>query len=50
MTVNEVDPIHRRIVLSVHNIPADQPPKPEPKPEGAEPEVEAAVAEEADEE
>jgi small subunit ribosomal protein S1 len=50
MTVNEVDPIHRRIVLSVHNIPADQPPKPEPKPEGAEPEVEAVIAEEADEE
>ncbi len=50
MTVNEVDPIHRRIVLSVNHIPADQPPKPEPKPEGAEPEVEAVVAEEADEE
>ena len=50
MTVNEVDPIHRRIVLSVHNIPADQPPKPEPKPEGAEPEVAAAAEEPADEE
>jgi small subunit ribosomal protein S1 len=50
MTVNEVDPIHRRIVLSVNNIPADQPPKPEPKPEGAEPEAEVAVAEEADDE
>ena len=49
MTVNEVDPIHRRIVLSVHNIPAEQPPKPEPKPEGAEPEVEATVVEEAEE-
>ena len=50
MTVNEVDPIHRRIVLSVHNIPADQPPKPEPKPEGAEPEAAAVVAEEVEEE
>ncbi|MES3032904.1 MAG: 30S ribosomal protein S1 [Gemmatimonadota bacterium] len=50
MTVNEVDPIHRRIVLSVHNIPADQPPKPEPKPEGAEPEVAAAAEEPAEEE
>ena len=50
MTVNEVDPIHRRIVLSVHNIPADQPPKPEPKPEGAEPDVEVAVTEEVEEE
>jgi len=34
----------------VHNIPADQPPKPEPKPEGAEPEVAAAAEEPADEE
>jgi len=51
MTVNEVDPIHRRIVLSVHNIPSEQPPKPEPKPEGAEPPaVEAVVAEEVEEE
>jgi small subunit ribosomal protein S1 len=39
MMVNEVDPIHRRIVLSVSFIPADQPPRPEPKPEGAEPVV-----------
>ena len=27
--VMEVDPIHRRIVLSVTNIPEDQPPRPE---------------------
>jgi small subunit ribosomal protein S1 len=27
--VLEVDPIHRRIVLSVVNIPAEQPPRPE---------------------
>ena len=25
----EVDPIHRRIVLAVTNIPEDQPPRPE---------------------
>src|SRR5918999_480402 len=29
MRVMEVDPIHRRIVLSVTNIPEDQPPRPE---------------------
>jgi len=29
MRVLEVDPIHRRIVLSVTNIPEDQPPRPE---------------------
>src|SRR5437870_6018827 len=29
MKVMEVDPIHRRIVLGVTNIPADQPPRPE---------------------
>jgi len=28
MKVMEVDPIHRRIVLGVTNIPADQPPRP----------------------
>jgi small subunit ribosomal protein S1 len=28
MRVNEVDPIHRRIVLAVTNIPAEQPPRP----------------------
>jgi small subunit ribosomal protein S1 len=28
MRVNEVDPIHRRIVLAVTDIPADQPPRP----------------------
>jgi len=28
MKVNEVDPIHRRIVLAVTDIPADQPPRP----------------------
>jgi small subunit ribosomal protein S1 len=50
MTVNEVDPIHRRIVLSVHNIPAEQPPKPEPKPEGSEPEVDESPADDADDE
>jgi small subunit ribosomal protein S1 len=50
MIVNEVDPIHRRIVLSVNHIPAEQPPRPEPKPEGAEVEAEAAVADEADDE
>jgi small subunit ribosomal protein S1 len=51
MIVNEVDPIHRRIVLSVNFIPADQPPRPEPKPETAEPEVdEAVVADDADDE
>jgi small subunit ribosomal protein S1 len=27
--VLEVDPIHRRIVLAVTDIPADQPPRPE---------------------
>jgi hypothetical protein len=27
--VMEVDPIHRRIVLGVTGIPADQPPRPE---------------------
>ena len=27
--VLEVDPIHRRIVLTVTDIPADQPPRPE---------------------
>src|SRR5687768_13423083 len=30
MRVLEVDPIHRRIVLSVTNIPEEQPPRPEP--------------------
>ena len=29
MRVDEVDPIHRRIVLGVTNIPEDQPPRPE---------------------
>jgi small subunit ribosomal protein S1 len=29
MRVLEVDPIHRRIVLAVTNIPAEQPPRPE---------------------
>ncbi len=29
MRVLEVDPIHRRIVLAVTNIPEDQPPRPE---------------------
>ena len=29
MRVLEVDPIHRRIVLSVTNIPEEQPPRPE---------------------
>jgi small subunit ribosomal protein S1 len=29
LRVLEVDPIHRRIVLAVTNIPADQPPRPE---------------------
>ena len=29
MRVLEVDPIHRRIVLGVTNIPEDQPPRPE---------------------
>ncbi|HUX35290.1 MAG TPA: S1 RNA-binding domain-containing protein, partial [Gemmatimonadaceae bacterium] len=29
MRVLEVDPIHRRIVLGVTNIPAEQPPRPE---------------------
>ncbi|HEX3158481.1 MAG TPA: 30S ribosomal protein S1 [Gemmatimonadaceae bacterium] len=33
MRVLEVDPIHRRIVLSVTDIPADQPPRPETPPE-----------------
>src|ERR687889_357052 len=32
MRVLEVDPIHRRIVLSVTDIPADQPPRPETPP------------------
>jgi small subunit ribosomal protein S1 len=32
MRVLEVDPIHRRIVLSVTNIPEDQPPRPETPP------------------
>jgi small subunit ribosomal protein S1 len=32
MRVLEVDPIHRRIVLSVTDIPADQPPRPEAPP------------------
>jgi small subunit ribosomal protein S1 len=47
MIVNEVDPIHRRIVLSVISIPAEQPPRPEPKPEAAEP---VAADESADDE
>ncbi len=29
LRVAEVDPIHRRIVLSVTSIPEEQPPKPE---------------------
>ena len=29
MRVDEVDPIHRRIVLGVTNIPEEQPPRPE---------------------
>jgi hypothetical protein len=29
LRVMEVDPIHRRIVLGVTNIPEDQPPRPE---------------------
>jgi hypothetical protein len=37
-------------VLSVHNIPAEQPPKPEPKPEGSEPEVDESPADDADDE
>ena len=32
MRVLEVDPIHRRIVLTVTDIPADQPPRPETPP------------------
>jgi small subunit ribosomal protein S1 len=32
MRVLEVDPIHRRIVLGVTNIPEDQPPRPEEPP------------------
>jgi small subunit ribosomal protein S1 len=32
LRVLEVDPIHRRIVLAVTNIPADQPPRPETPP------------------
>jgi small subunit ribosomal protein S1 len=32
MRVLEVDPIHRRIVLAVTNIPEDQPPRPETPP------------------
>jgi small subunit ribosomal protein S1 len=32
MKVLEVDPIHRRIVLAVTNIPEDQPPRPETPP------------------
>jgi small subunit ribosomal protein S1 len=32
MRVDEVDPIHRRIVLGVTNIPEDQPPRPETPP------------------
>src|SRR5204862_8164952 len=36
MKVMEVDPIHRRIVLGVTNIPAEQPPRPaEPSKEGS---------------
>ena len=47
MKVIEVDPIHRRIVLSVHNIPTEgQPPRPEP---GSEP-VAPVVDETADDE
>jgi small subunit ribosomal protein S1 len=33
MRVLEVDPIHRRIVLAVTNIPEEQPPRPEKPPE-----------------
>src|SRR5918911_1326830 len=33
MRVLEVDPIHRRIVLAVTNIPEDQPPRPETPPQ-----------------
>jgi small subunit ribosomal protein S1 len=29
MRVLEVDPIHRRIVLAVTSVPAEQPPKPD---------------------
>ena len=32
MRVLEVDPINRRIVMSVTDIPADQPPRPETPP------------------
>jgi small subunit ribosomal protein S1 len=32
MKVLEVDPIHRRIVLTVTNIPEEQPPRPETPP------------------
>jgi small subunit ribosomal protein S1 len=32
MRVLEVDPIHRRIVLSVVDIPEEQPPRPETPP------------------
>ena len=32
MRVLEVDPIHRRIVLAVTNIPEEQPPRPETPP------------------
>src|ERR671932_380660 len=44
MRVLEVDPIHRRIVLAVTNIPEDQPPRPETPPRPPAPEPESPVA------
>src|ERR671938_428233 len=44
MRVLEVDPIHRRIVLAVTNIPEDQPPRPETPPRATGAEGEDAVA------
>jgi small subunit ribosomal protein S1 len=44
MRVLEVDPIHRRIVLAVTNIPEDQPPRPETPPRAPAPEADDAVA------
>src|ERR671915_1325560 len=50
MRVLEVDPIHRRIVLAVTNIPEDQPPRPETPPtihptEEGEPVIPAVIPE-----
>src|SRR5918912_565814 len=44
MRVLEVDPIHRRIVLAVTNIPEDQPPRPEAPAPAPAPEADDAVA------